>query len=139
MRGDAPVGFVVDRIDRLVAIAADQLEQDDAGAGTIDPALLDGIIKGAEGESTIKLLSPSRLLGGQFVRLGVSSTPAASQTLLAKGSSVASAGESSGLAVELLSSASRNMRCRLIECGRSFRCRIMSRNCLVRKPLCWGW
>jgi purine-binding chemotaxis protein CheW len=35
------------------------------------------------------LLSPSRLLDGQFVRLGISSTPAASQTLLSKGSSVA--------------------------------------------------
>jgi len=89
MRGDTPVGFVVDGIHRLLAIATDQIEKDDAGAGTIDPTLLDGIIKGAEGESPIKLLSPSRLLDGQFVRLGISSTPAASQTLLSKGSSVA--------------------------------------------------
>ncbi len=44
----------------------------------IVPALLDGVIKGAEGDSPIKLLSPSRLLHGQFVRLGISSTPAAS-------------------------------------------------------------
>jgi len=89
MRGDNPVGFVVDGIHRLLGIATDQIEKGDAGAGTIDPALLDGIIKGAEGESPIKLLSPSRLLDGQFVRLGISSTPAASQTLLPKGSSVA--------------------------------------------------
>ena len=47
MRGDAPVGFVVDGVERLLALAADQIEKDDAGAGTIDPALLDGIIKGA--------------------------------------------------------------------------------------------
>ena len=72
MRGDAAVGFVVDRVDRLMALAAHQLEHDDAGAGTIDPALLDGVIKGAEGQSTIKLLNPSRLLSGQFTRLGVS-------------------------------------------------------------------
>ena len=58
MRGDTPVGFVVDGIHRLLAIATDQIEKDDAGAGTIDPTLLDGIIKGAEGESPIKLLSP---------------------------------------------------------------------------------
>ena len=47
MRGDTPVGFVVDGIHRLLAIATDQIEKDDAGAGTIDPTLLDGIIKGA--------------------------------------------------------------------------------------------
>ena len=86
VRGDTPVGFVVDGIHRLLAIARDQIEKDDAGA--MDPALLDGIIKGAEGESPIKLLSPSRLLDGQFVRLGICSTPAASQTLLSKGSAV---------------------------------------------------
>ena len=67
----------------------DQLEQDDAGAGTIDPALLDGVIKGAEGQSTIKLLSPSRLLSGQFVRLGVSATRAASRAPVAMSSSAA--------------------------------------------------
>ena len=75
MRGDAPVGFVVDRVDRLLALAADQIEKDDSGAGTIDPALLDGVVKGGEGESPIKLLSPSRLLSGQFVRLGIAATP----------------------------------------------------------------
>lgn len=83
MRGDAPVGFVVDRVDRLTTLAADQLEQDDAGAGTIDPALLDGVIKGAEGESTTKLLNPSRLLSGQFAQLGVSATRTASATSVA--------------------------------------------------------
>jgi purine-binding chemotaxis protein CheW len=87
-RGDTPVGFVVDNIHRLLTIATDQLEKDDAGAGTIDPTLLDGVIKGAEGESPIKLLNPSRLLDGQFVRLGISSTSAASQTVLAKSPSV---------------------------------------------------
>jgi purine-binding chemotaxis protein CheW len=89
MRGDTSVGFVVDGIDRLLTIAMDQLQDDDAGAGNIDPALLDGIVKGAEGQSPIKLLSPSRLLDGQFVRLGVSSTAGASQTLHAAIRSVA--------------------------------------------------
>jgi purine-binding chemotaxis protein CheW len=87
MRGDAPVGFVVDRVDRLLALAADQLEQDDVGAGTIDPALLEGAIKGAEGESTIKLLNPSRLLSGQFVQLGVSATRAVSRSSVAMSTS----------------------------------------------------
>jgi purine-binding chemotaxis protein CheW len=78
MRGDAAVGFVVDRVERLMSLAGGQLEQDNAGAGTTDPSLLDGVIKGAEGESTIKILSPARLLAGQFTELGVSATRAAS-------------------------------------------------------------
>ncbi len=89
MRGDAAVGFVVDWVDRLLALAAHQLEHDDAGAGTTDPALLDGTIKGSEGQSTIKLLNPSRLLSGQFARLGVSTTQTATRPPVAIGSSAA--------------------------------------------------
>src|ERR1700679_3999128 len=85
LRGAAAVGFVVDRVDRLMVLAADQLDHDDAGAGTIDPALLDGVIKGAEGQSTIKLLNPSRLLSGQFTRLGVSATGTANRSPVAIG------------------------------------------------------
>ena len=68
----APVGFVVDRIDRLFAVPAGRIEKDDAGAGEVDPALVDGIIKGAEGEDTVKILKPGRLLRDEFSRLGVS-------------------------------------------------------------------
>jgi purine-binding chemotaxis protein CheW len=85
LRGGAAVGLVVDRVDRLMALAVDQLEHDDAGAGSIDPALLDGVIKGAEGQSTIKLLNPSRLLSGQFARLGVSTTGATNRSPVAIG------------------------------------------------------
>jgi purine-binding chemotaxis protein CheW len=85
LRGAAAVGFVVDRVDRLMALAGDQLDHDDAGAGTTDPALLDGVIKGAEGQSTIKLLNPSRLLSGQFSRLGVSATGTANRSPVAIG------------------------------------------------------
>jgi purine-binding chemotaxis protein CheW len=72
----APVGFVVDRIESLVALPADRIERDDAGAGSIDPEVLDGVIKGAEGDSTIKILNPQRLLSDQFSRLGKSETRA---------------------------------------------------------------
>jgi purine-binding chemotaxis protein CheW len=85
LRGGAAVGLVVDRVDRLMALAVDQLEHDDAGAGSLDPALLDGVIKGAEGQSTIKLLNPSRLLSGQFARLGVSTTGATNRSPVAIG------------------------------------------------------
>jgi purine-binding chemotaxis protein CheW len=73
----APVGFVVDRIDNLLSVPADRVENDDAGAGSIDPGLLDGIIRGAEGESTIKILNPQRLLRDEFSQLGVSGSRAA--------------------------------------------------------------
>lgn len=83
MRGDAPVGVVVDRVDRLLKLAPDQIEKDHSGAGTIDPALLDGVIRGGEGESPTKVLSPSRILSGQFVRLGIAATSGASAAPLA--------------------------------------------------------
>jgi purine-binding chemotaxis protein CheW len=65
----APVAFVVDRID---ALSAGRVEKDDAGAGSIDPGLLDGIVRGVEGSSTIRILNPLRLLRDEFSRLGVS-------------------------------------------------------------------
>jgi purine-binding chemotaxis protein CheW len=68
----APVGFVADRIERLVALPADRIEIDDAGAGEVDPAMVDGIIKGPECEGTVKLLNPERLLRDEYSRLGVS-------------------------------------------------------------------
>jgi purine-binding chemotaxis protein CheW len=87
MRGEAPVGFVVDRVDRLWTLAANRVEHDDSGAGTIDPALLDGVIKGGEGESTIKILNPAGLLSGQFTQLGVSAKRTASLAPVATGAS----------------------------------------------------
>lgn len=82
LRGDAPVGFLVDRIERLLQVALDQFQPNEAGAGAIDPALLDGVIKGAEGENTIKILNPPRLLAGQLSQLGVPSTgPAVGPTV----------------------------------------------------------
>jgi purine-binding chemotaxis protein CheW len=66
----APVGFLVDRVESLLAVPAPRLETDNAGAGTVDPDLLDGVIKGDEGADSIKILNPQRLLGDAFVRLG---------------------------------------------------------------------
>lgn len=85
MRGDAGVGFVVDRVDRLLSLPADRIETDIAGEGMIDAALLDGVIESAEGESPIQLLNPSRVLNGQFVRLGLAATSDASTAPLSMG------------------------------------------------------
>jgi purine-binding chemotaxis protein CheW len=75
----APVGFVVDRIDNLLTIPASRIEADDAGAGSTDPDLLDGAVKGAEGAGTIKILNPRRLLREEFAQLGVSGPRSASR------------------------------------------------------------
>jgi len=97
LRGNAPAGLVVDRVDRLLALAADRIEKDDSGAGMIDPALLDGVVKGGEGKSPIKVLNASRVLRGQFMRLGVAATSAGSAAPLAVGHSAKPARDSISL------------------------------------------
>src|SRR5262245_13971078 len=78
----APVGFAVDRVDNLMGVAAHLIETDDAAAGATDPDLVDGAIKGAEGDSTIKILNPPRLLRDEFARLasGPRAAPAVAST-----------------------------------------------------------
>ena len=83
----ALVGFVVDRIDDLLALPAERLEKDDSGAGSVDPDVLEGIIKGAEGEGTIKILNPQRLLRDDFARLGVSGSRAGARVSISTVSS----------------------------------------------------
>ena len=61
----------MDQVDRLLTLAPGQIETHDAGAGTVDPDLLEGAVKGAEGEAPTKILNPQRLLRDQFSRLGV--------------------------------------------------------------------
>lgn len=72
--GDAPLGFLVDRIEHLRL--ADRLSTDDFGGGGLDPALLDGVVRGAEGEDSLKILNPQRLLRDQFARLAAPRAPA---------------------------------------------------------------
>ena len=85
----APVGFVVDRIDDLLALPADGMQKDDAGAGSIDPDLVDGVVKGAEGDSTIKILNPQRLLRDEFARLGLSAPRPATRVSISAASAPA--------------------------------------------------
>ena len=67
----APVAFAVDRVENLRSVAANRIETESAGAGGIDSSLLEGTIKGAEGEGSIKILNPERLLR-DFAQLSVS-------------------------------------------------------------------
>jgi purine-binding chemotaxis protein CheW len=70
--GDARVGFVVDRVERLTRLPASRVVVD-AGGGDVDPELLDGVIMGAEGESATRILNPQQVLRGEFGRLGAPS------------------------------------------------------------------
>jgi purine-binding chemotaxis protein CheW len=90
----SPVGFVVDRIENLVALPPDRIEKDDTGVGSIVPEVLDGVIKGAEGASTIKLLNPQRLLRDEFSRLSVSGSRTALGVSLAAAASTPAAAAS---------------------------------------------
>jgi purine-binding chemotaxis protein CheW len=84
--GAVPVGFLVDRVEQLLAVPAGRLEEDNAGAGSVDPDLLEGVIKGTEGEATLKILNPGRLLRDEFSRLGVVQERASSGMAAAVGS-----------------------------------------------------
>jgi purine-binding chemotaxis protein CheW len=100
IHGGAPVGFVVDRVENLLALSADRIEKD--GAGSIDPDILDGVIKGVEGESTIKILNPRRLLRDEFSRLGVSGSRAVAEVSVSGAASIP-AGAADGRKVSLVS------------------------------------
>lgn len=68
--GRTAIGLAVDRVDAFVEIAADQLADDRAGAGRLDPDILDGVVKGAEGADTIKIVDPAPMLQRAFERIG---------------------------------------------------------------------
>ena len=53
--------------------------------------LLDGVIKGAEGESTVKILNPTRILRDEFSQLGVSGQRASGATSVAAAGAAPSA------------------------------------------------
>ena len=69
MHGEAPVGFAVDRIDGLSTVPASSIEDGDIGSGSIDPDVIEGVIKGAEGADSVKLLAPKPLLERDFAHL----------------------------------------------------------------------
>lgn len=69
MSSTAPVGFAVDRIDGLLTVPARSIDGGDTGSGSIDPGLVEGVIKGAEGSDSIKLLAPKPLLQRDFSNL----------------------------------------------------------------------
>jgi purine-binding chemotaxis protein CheW len=87
----APVGFVVDRIESLLTVPTDRVDRADTGAGSIDPNLLDGAVKGTEGADSIKILNPQRLLRDEFSRLGASGSRVPNRVAIAAGGSTTAA------------------------------------------------
>ncbi len=81
-QGDAPVGFAVDRVQHLLSVPARRIGTGVAGAGGIDPDLLDGTIPGEEGETTIQILNPLRLLRDEFSELGAARGRASSRVAI---------------------------------------------------------
>ena len=91
--GDAPVGFVVDRIERLADVPLIGIEATRPEPAAVDPDLLHGVVKGAEGESTIKILNPQRLLRGEFDQLALGLARAAAGAIAGGGRTRATAAD----------------------------------------------
>jgi purine-binding chemotaxis protein CheW len=92
--GDVRVGFIVDRIDNLAAVPTHRMERGNAGAGGVDPNVLDGVVRGVEGEDTVKIFNPGRMLRDEFATLGVASARGAARvpgSAVATGPAVADA------------------------------------------------
>jgi purine-binding chemotaxis protein CheW len=83
--GDARVGFIVDRIDNLASVPAHRMELGDSGAGAVDPDVLAGVVRGAEGEDTIKIFNLKRLLCDEFAKLDVADGRGLTRTSVAAG------------------------------------------------------
>lgn len=83
--GDARVGFIVDRIDNLASVPADRMELGDAGADGVDPDVLAAVVRGAEGEVSVKIFNPQRLLRDEFAKLGVAGGRGATRMSVAVG------------------------------------------------------
>jgi purine-binding chemotaxis protein CheW len=88
---DVPVGLVVDRIKDLVALPIDQIDNDKVAAGSTDPESLRGVVKAEEGEATIKILNPERLLRDEFARAGVSGARPTNRVSISSGPDAAEA------------------------------------------------
>jgi purine-binding chemotaxis protein CheW len=93
VRHGAPVAFVIDRIEGLLKASSERMERADAGAGTVDPDLLDGVVKGEDGGDTIKILNPRRLLGDEFSSLGAAEPRSLVKSSIAAGAPAATAAQ----------------------------------------------
>jgi purine-binding chemotaxis protein CheW len=53
---DAPIRLIVDRIKTLASVPIERIDNDDAEAGSTNRDFLGGLVKGAEGGETIRIL-----------------------------------------------------------------------------------
>ena len=72
-----PLGFVVDRVARVVGVEASKIENVSSISGTVNTNLLTGLLKDVGGHAMIMVLDFSKLISNEFAdiaRLGGSST-----------------------------------------------------------------
>ena len=129
----SPVGFVVDQVDKLVALPPDRLKGR-RRCGRDSAGFLDGIIRGAEGESTIKVLIPQRLLRTSSVGLVFPATAAWWGCRFLQQQPRLQLFLTSGCGWSRSILASRNTRSRSIAFVRSSNCLIIFRKCHGRRP-----
>jgi purine-binding chemotaxis protein CheW len=98
-----PVGFAVDEVLRLLTIPEEQIDKAQAGAGDVDPNVLQGVIKGSEGAAPIKILNPRRLLRDQFARLSESPARGQPRTTISTAPTAPILGESEEARLSFLS------------------------------------
>ena len=106
------------------SVAADELSDDARAPGRLDPDILDGVIKGAEGDDTIKILESGTDAAREFAdrrRVGRPRwQPPPRSRLLRRPPAARPKRDRSRSSAS--NSARRNMRCRSSACARSFRC-----------------
>jgi purine-binding chemotaxis protein CheW len=82
---EAPVGLVVDRIKNLATLPIDRIDNNESGADITNPGSLMGVVKGEEGEETIRILNPEQLLRDEFARAGASAGRPAKRVSISSG------------------------------------------------------
>jgi len=86
-----PIGLVVDRMANVVTVDPDRIEPTSAIEGSVDTALLTGMIKGDDGRSMVMILDAAQLVSREFSQFSTKARRAAGQVQAADAASSARA------------------------------------------------
>tara|TARA_Y100001968_G_scaffold332250_2_gene389665 strand:+ start:439 stop:2049 length:1611 start_codon:yes stop_codon:yes gene_type:complete len=73
-----PMGFVVDRVTRVIGVAPESVENIDSVSATIDARILSGVLKNTEGQELIQLIDVDTLTEQEYGHLQAVNQPNAS-------------------------------------------------------------
>ena len=76
-----PLGFVVDRVDRVIGVEISQIESVDSIRGTVDTDLLTGLLKNVGGHAMVMVLDFAKLIANEFAEMAKLSIGSATQSL----------------------------------------------------------